>query len=60
MSKEEVISKLIGQNKTAVKDLAKNFKYLEEHLIQVQENQVEFEKYLKKILAKLEDDPKDN
>lgn len=34
-------------------ELSKNFKILEDHMIQVQENQAETEKYLLEILDKL-------
>ena len=36
-----------------VKKLANDMKVIEDHLITIQENQVEFEKYLKAILLKV-------
>jgi len=41
---------------SAQKEISKNFKFMEDHLIQIQKNQVEFEKYLKEINKKLEDE----
>lgn len=57
--KEKMIKKLDGQSMTALKGLTKEFQNLENHLITIQENQVEFEKYLKDILKKLENDKKE-
>jgi hypothetical protein len=37
----------------AISEIVKNLKFLEEHMITIQENQVEQEKYLKDILTKL-------
>ena len=37
----------------SVKELAKQLQHLEDHMITVQENQVQFEKYLKDILNRV-------
>lgn len=52
--KDILLNKLSKSSDKATKEIGKNFKFLENHIIQVQENQVEFEKYLKDIKSTTE------
>ena len=54
--KTRLQNKLDSMNKDVGKKLAKDMKELENHLITIQENQVEQEGYLKKILEILQDE----
>ena len=45
---------MAGMDMNALKDMMKIFKVLEDNQITMQENQVEFEKYLTDILIKLD------
>lgn len=49
---------LDSEHKKAIAEIVKNLKFLEEHLITIQENQVEQEKYLKDIINLVKKDKK--
>lgn len=50
--KERMLKKMDGESMVALKGLSKEFNNLENQILTCQENQVEFEKYLKDILKK--------
>lgn len=53
MFSKKVMGKVNDMSTEAVKELGKQLKHLEDHMITVQENQVQFEKYLKDILNRV-------
>ena len=54
--KQKINQTLASKVSSAHEDLVKTMKEFEDHLIQVQKNQVEFEQYLQRIEKKLEDE----
>lgn len=48
--KDKLMEKIAGQGGDAIKMISHNFNNLENQIIRVQKNQVEFEKYLIQIL----------
>ena len=53
MFSKKVLGKVNEMSTESVKELAKQLQHLEDHMITVQENQVQFEKYLKDILNRV-------
>ena len=53
MFSKKVMGKVNDMTTESVKELGKQLKQLEDHMITVQENQVQFEKYLKDILNRV-------